>query len=111
MTVRPLAQRQEDVLRALLTREREVERWQNQAMTGNEIGYALGFSNGMHGDRHTHNGRRMGPAQRVISSLNGLKYRGLVTFGRRRDGLSGTAYYLTEEGRKLATELLDKEEA
>lgn len=47
----------------------------------------------------------MGDAQRVIGSLNGLVKRGLVTFGRRADGLTGTAYRLTETGRTAATEL------
>jgi hypothetical protein len=45
------------------------------------------------------------PAQRVIGTVIGLDRRGLVRLGRRNDGLSGTAYQLTDEGRRVAETL------
>lgn len=47
----------------------------------------------------------MNPAQRVIGTVIGLNRRGLVTFSARRDGLTGTAYTLTDAGRQTAREL------
>lgn len=69
------------------------------------------------GKQPVHGGRGQGgrgkghrvfnPAHRIISSLTGLRKRGLVTWGQRHDGYSGTAYRLTEEGRDAATALAD----
>ena len=73
-------------------------------MTGNEIARACGFNRGQDANRHSHNGRAMAPAQRVIFPLIGLKQRGLVGTASRRDGLSGGAFVLTEEGRVFCKE-------
>ena len=68
----------------------------------NTIATRLGFHSGhLPGKPQcNHAGRRMGPAQRVIFALNALTKRGLVRWGDRPDGLSGTAYEITGEGRK-----------
>lgn len=46
--------------------------------------------------------RVFNPAQRIIGSLNGLAKRGLVVLTSRPDGLSGSAYCLTEAGTSTA---------
>ena len=87
--------RMADVLRALLRADKP--------LTGNAIGTACGFRAGYNertkSDHTTHAGKVQGPAQRVIGALNTLRKRGLIDFGRRPDGLSGTAYTLTPKGR------------
>lgn len=96
--MKPLTRRMTDVL-AVLHRAFDDGRPQ---LTSNEIGRRLGFSTGhVGGHRCSHNGRVMGPAQRVTFALIGLKQRGLVTMTNRRDGLSGTAYMLTGAGIEL----------
>ena len=40
------------------------------------------------------------PAQYIIAPLGGLERRGLIVSRPRRDGLSGSAYALTERGRE-----------
>lgn len=73
-------------------------------MTANTIGHKLGLDGY---DIRTRDARVMGPAQRVIGSLNGLRnVKGLVTLGPRPDGLTGTAYMLTEEGERYFKEEL-----
>lgn len=49
--------------------------------------------------------RVFNPAQRIISSLTGLRNRGLVYVTGREDGLSGSAYGLTDMGLAAAREL------
>lgn len=68
-------------------------------VTPNDIGWALGFQPGEHKLFRKGHQRSMGPAQKVIGSLNGLKRRCFVRPTRRADGLSGTAYVLTSAGR------------
>ena len=92
--------RMAEVLRALLRAPKP--------LTGNQIGTACGLRGG-YNDRTksvhtTHAGKVQGPAQRVIGCLNALRKRGLIDFGSRSDGLSGTAYYLTPKGRAFCTE-------
>lgn len=80
-------------------------------MTGNEIGYAVGFRGGevkANVSGAAASGgcvRSMGAAQKVIPVIVALDRRGLIAFAARRDGRSGTAYRLTPEGIKIATEL------
>ncbi len=81
-----------EVLRALVKAD-------GRSMTGNELGRACGLDLGQDRGKHSHNGRAMGPAQRVIFALIGLRKRGLVGYGSRRDRLSGAAYVLTGTGR------------
>lgn len=76
-----------EVLRALVRSDKP--------LTGNQIGSACGLRS----IRATHAGKFQGPAQRVIGALNALRKRGLIDFGSRPDGLSGTAYALTPKGR------------
>lgn len=85
-----------EVLRALSTCSRT--NGHRISMTPNDLARACGFDRGQAKHKHAHDGRAMAPAQRVIFPLIGLRERGLVTFGRRTDGLSGTAYCLTEAG-------------
>jgi hypothetical protein len=75
-----------------------------RAMTGNEIARACGYDRGQNANRHAHDGRAMGPAQRVIFPLIGLRSRGLVGHASRRDGLSGGAFILTDRGRAFCRE-------
>lgn len=76
-----------------------------EPMSANGIGYALGFRPGevqASIPKHSAGGgciRSMGPAQRVNFPLTALRRRGLVGFGRRPDGRSGTAYVITADGR------------
>lgn len=95
MSERPLTERMLGVLRVL---DANRDRYGPQQMTPNEIGHRLGFTHGMHGDRYSHNGKRMGAANRVNFALTALVRRGLIAWCPRRDGLSGTAYYITDEG-------------
>jgi hypothetical protein len=106
MSDRPLAERQQQILVVLLEHG-EVGYY---GMTANDIAYTLGFKDG--GRRHGNGAAARGgwsgfmpPSNRVISSLRGLRDRGLVRLAARRDGLSGTADALTDEGRKVAREL------
>lgn len=103
---RPLTERQEAVLLVLLRERDELHacRRSRYPMTGNEIGASLDLPD-VRRQRGPWAGR-MGPAQRVIGTLNGLRNaRGLVGVTTRRDDRSGTAYMLTEEGLKVAREL------
>jgi len=92
--------RMAEVLRALLRADKP--------LTGNAIGSACGFRGGYNertkSVHTTHAGKVQGPAQRVIGALNALRKRGLIDFGSRPDGLSGTAYSLTSKGREFCKE-------
>jgi hypothetical protein len=89
-----------DVLRALLRADKP--------LTGNQIGTACGFRGGYNertkSVHTTRAGKVQGPAQRVIGALNALRKRGLIDFGSRPDGFSGTAYTLTPKGHKFCQE-------
>ena len=103
MGERPLSPKMLDLLRVM--REAYVA-WcagesMDYPMTPNSIAYAMGYRPGdaksaNHGRGNTT--RVMGPAVHVNTALTALRKRGLVTFGARPDGLSGTAYSLTEAG-------------
>lgn len=103
MAERPLTERQEKIVLYLLGLQEARSR--DFPPTPNEIACAIGLD----GDR----ARRlrgpwsgqMGPAQRVIGSLNGLSGRKLIGHMRRRDGYSGSAYGLTDAGLERAREL------
>lgn len=58
---------------------------------------------GNHGTGNTT--RRMNDAVRVTPAITALRSRGLITFGERPDGLSGTADRLTAAGRERVREL------
>lgn len=101
MTAEPdITPRMADVLRALART--------SQSLTGNQIGTACGFRPGSNprtkSVHTTHAGKVQGPAQRVIGALNALRRRGLIDFGSRSDGYSGTAYFLTPKGRAFCRE-------
>lgn len=76
------------------------------AMTCNAIGSALGFRHGgrpsEYGVRYARDGRVMGPANRVNFAVTRLVDLGLVRFAHRPDGMSGTAYEITEAGLRAA---------
>jgi len=99
MTEPDITPRMAEVLRALL-------RASTSSLTGNEIGYACGFSSGgrTKSVHTTHAGKVQGPAQRVIGALNALRKRDLIGLSSRRDGRSGTAYSLTQKGREFCRE-------
>jgi hypothetical protein len=84
---RPLTERQQQIVAFLA---------ENPRSTPADIAYGIGITRGPMRRRGPWSGY-MSPAQHVIGSLNGLGRRGLITFARRRDGLSGTAYSLTRE--------------
>lgn len=71
--------------------------------TPNEIGAQAGAKpvtgGGRPGRGRGH--RTFGNAQQIIPVLTSLRKRGLIEFGYRRDGRSGTAYSLTAAGRDL----------
>lgn len=92
-----LSKTMRDVLRVLAA--------SGQAERAATIALRCGFNTGQDKGRHAHDGRSMSPAQRVIFPLTALRKLGLVGMARRRDGLSGTAYVITEEGRKLHASL------
>lgn len=54
----------------------------------------------------SHNGKRMGGGSQITFTLQALQRRGYIhwAFGRT-DGLSGTAYYITPEGRAALSDL------
>lgn len=92
---RPLNERMIRVLRFLDRADKP--------QTPNEIGHALGFRPGDAKSAnlpHQNTTRTMGVAVHVTTSLTALRKRGLVYITRRPDGLSGTAYEITEEGSK-----------
>lgn len=73
-------------------------------LTPNTIGYRAGakqvFGSGSGAGRGS-GYRAFGPAQQIIPVLTSLRKRGLIGFGYRPDGLSGSAYSLTDEGYAL----------
>lgn len=64
-------------------------------MTNNEIGMMLGF--------RWKPGTGGAPANRVNFAVTRLEHLGLVTFRRRPDGMSGSSYQITPQGRKEIT--------
>lgn len=62
--------------------------------TPNQIGYAIGVE-----PRGGAQYRSRGPGSIIARQLTSLRTRGLVWFGSRDDGLSGTAYHITDVGR------------
>jgi hypothetical protein len=93
----PLTDRQRQVLTAMFEREKKETVY---GMSGNEIGYAVGFRPGDAMVRRGPAVKAMGPAQKVIGSMIGLERRGLIRWAARRDGRSGSAYRLTEKGKQ-----------
>lgn len=73
--------------------------------TPNEIGQRCGYESGMARIGNSGRGnstRVMGLAVHVTTALVNLRERGLVYSCRRRDGMSGSAYDLTDEGEHAA---------
>lgn len=105
----PLSPKSREVLVAMLREQDDYF-----GMTGNEIGYAVGHQQG---DVKSHTGgaskysgvRSMGAAQKVIPVLIGLDRRGLIRMAARADGRSGTAYRLTDNGRKEAHKIMGEQ--
>jgi hypothetical protein len=96
---RPLTDLMQRVLVATLdARDRE-----HYPPTPNEVGHRLNLVPARR--RRGPWSGPMGAAQRVITPLVALSQRGLLTFARRRDGRSGTAYGLTDAGFAKAREL------
>lgn len=89
-----MTKRQRDVLTVLAT-----PGFNGRAIPPNDIAALLGFRTGQDRNRHARDGRAMGPAQRVIFPLSALRKRGFVAMSPRTDGLSGTAYRITDAGR------------
>jgi hypothetical protein len=73
-------------------------------MTGNQLGRACGFAFGQDDKRHAHDGRKMGPANRVIFSVIALINRGLVRrdFSAHHDN---TIFVLTNAGREFCKKM------
>jgi hypothetical protein len=79
-----------------------------EGMTPNAIGTALdlprvfgGRGAGGRGRGH----RTFGPAQRVIFTLTRLRDLGLVDYGPRADGRTGTQYFITDAGQEALEEI------
>lgn len=105
----PLSERMERVLVALLQDGATEAR--TYGMTGNEIGHALGFSQGDvkangPGTGRGNGPRSMGAAQKIIGCVIGLERRGLVRMASRKDKRTGTAYRLTTLGEQEARRLM-----
>jgi DNA-binding MarR family transcriptional regulator len=70
-----------------------------------QIAHALGKRHGRPGNHGRGNTTRlMSPATRVTPAITALRKRGFIRFTERPDGLSGTADYITDEGRKALRE-------
>lgn len=112
---RPLTQNMVKVLEALVAlddaaQERDRARGYTAepglaTFTPARVAIAAGFTSGQDGGRSGHDGRRMSEAQRVIRPMTVLESRGLIRWGRRTDGLSGSAYAITEAGRRALADL------
>lgn len=106
----PLSPGMRNVLVAMLSKYDDG----SYGMTGNEIGYAVGYRSGevkANVSGAAASGgcvRSMGAAQRVIPVLVALDRRGLITMAARRDRRSGTAYRLTPAGFEMATKLREE---
>lgn len=48
----------------------------------------------------SHNGKQMGGGSLITFTIQALERRGYVGWGSRPDGLSGTAYFITQAGRQ-----------
>lgn len=111
---RPLSDNMQGVLKMLL-KIHGGERWyapcdfHRYPATPNEIAIEMGIHEG--GRRHGNGAAirswsgHMAPAQRIISGLTGLRYRGLISLESRPDKRMGSAYALTFEGFERAREL------
>lgn len=82
--------------------------------TGNAVAYWVMSRHRMRPSRHGNHGhgnvaRAMAPATRVTPALTALRKRGLTQAWSRTDGLSGSADYMTPDGRKAVSELLEQE--
>jgi hypothetical protein len=92
-----------DLQRRVLVAMRELEKDDRRSMpnrhgfTPNEIG-SKARAKRVNATRHRF--RNMGAAQQIIFPLTSLERRGLVRHTERDDGLSGSAYRLTDAGRE-----------
>lgn len=112
---RPLTENMVKVLEALvalddaaqdLDRERGVRTSPGRAtFPASRIAYAAGFRTGRDVNPYGKDGRRMSPAQRVVTPIRHLTERGLVRSGRRSDGMTGSAHAITDEGRRVLADL------
>lgn len=102
-----VTERMQGVLRILAAERRRFidTREGNAALTCNQIGWALGFTHGMEGNRTSKTAKRMGAANRVNFAVTRLEELGLVEYARRHDGLSGSAYRISAMGLVKLTEL------
>lgn len=91
--MKPITDRQRDILRYLLIRS------VSYGVTPAEIARGIGITRGPRRQRGPWSGYQS-PAQYIIGSLTGLSRRGYINLTRRPDGLSGTAYTITREGRE-----------
>jgi hypothetical protein len=105
MNTRPLTERQEQVLMALLDAKHGPTAHYHYPMPPNDIACAIGLNANRARRASTTWSGSMGPAQRVIGSLTGLRGRELIANRGRPDGLSGTAYALTDSGERRAIQL------
>jgi DNA-binding PadR family transcriptional regulator len=69
-------------------------------LTPNEIGQQLHHSGHRVPDTLGHSGKRLGPGSAIASTLRALDRRRWIRFTPRTDGLSGTAYIITQAGRQ-----------
>lgn len=93
---RPLSDKMKRVLLGML----ELQEGGERSATPNNIGRQCGYDRGM--AKPGRLARSSGEAIHVTTALTALRKRGLIAFGRRPDGLSGTAYGLTQLGEEEA---------
>lgn len=99
---RPLTDLQRRVLRAIHELDELDDGWRH---TPNQIGARAGAKTvtGSGAGWGRGSGYRVfGLAQQIIPTLTSLRRRELIGVTSRDDGRSGTAYYLTDEGLKIA---------
>lgn len=70
-----------------------------RSLSPNEIGYGMRAAGVDVPKRMSRQGRSMGPGSMIVPVLKALERRRWIAWGSRRDGLTGTAYCITDDGR------------
>lgn len=90
-------------MRALLLSLADVEEY--RAMPPNAIAYGMARHGVKVKTPPSHNGRVMGPGSMIVPTLLACERRGWIAHSTREDGLTGSAYYLTQKGRQALQEI------
>jgi glycerate-2-kinase len=93
-------------LDAILLAVHELNAARHGTATAAAVAIQVGGEHRMELTQYSRTGRRMNDAVRVTPGITVLRKRGLLTWARRYDGLSGSADALTAAGFKRVRELL-----